>query len=430
VSNGRDHIETLYSFDLTDFFDEGYEDKSDRYSTYVVLYTHCLPSFLDLVEFIIESGVLAGNIFVIPKLYSAIPASVRRLDSLGVKLLDYQFDFEVGSFDQFARTHVAECCLTVQQHVRRQAKHQKGRNRVILVDDGGFLTDSWKNICAGENTDAVSIQQTASGMYDLTAGTPIPYINVAQCAAKRWFEAKIIATGVLSKVKSIGEIDYSKKIGVAGYGAVGSALVQSLLDHGAKVNVHDITSKNIPALKKFRYIPDQKAFLADSDIIFGCVGRDWIEPESIENLDRKKIFISCSSRDVEFAQIFRSYSYKSSTKDPFSDVMVFSRHPMSILNGGFPINFDRETEYEKQSEIVITRALILAAVLQARCVRAGAYNSSIKLSCSIQQQIVNEWLHQYSNEDGYLDFGVSKENFESIQWWYDESKGKRYSDFF
>ena len=429
VTNTQDHIETLYSFDLEDFFQEGYEQKSDRDSTYVVLYTHCLPSFLDLIEFIVESGVLAGNIFVIPKLYSAVPSTVGKLDALGVKVLGHKFEFGYGHFDQAAREHVAVACKNVQKYVRRQANHQQSRNRVVLVDDGGLLTDAWTNICNGENTDTVSVQQTASGMYDRNGRTPIPYINVAQCAAKRWFESKIIATGLLSKVNAIDEIDYSKRLGVAGFGAVGSALVDLLVKRSVRLNVHDVTNRHIPAVKKFRYISDQKAFLKDSDIIFGCVGRDWIDSASIRGLSGEKLFISCSSRDVEFGQVFRNFELYPTSHSQFSDLTVTNDGQKTILNAGFPINFDREVEYEKLSEIVITRALILAAVIQARCVRPGAYSQSIKLSCVIQKQIVSEWLRQYSSSRGFEQFGVSEKSFNSIEWWHAESKGKRYSDF-
>jgi len=424
-----DYLETLYSLDLTDFEQEGYVDKSDRYSTYVVLYTHCLPSFLDLVEFIIKNGFLAGNIFVIPKLYSAIPSAVEKLNALGVKILDYHFSFEVGKFDESARRHVASCCLEVQKFIRRQAKLQSNRNRVILVDDGGFLTESWNKICSGGNTDAVSVQQTASGMYNNQTATTIPYINVAQSAAKRWFEAKIIATGLLSKVSSIGEIDYSKKIGVAGYGAVGRALVNLLQDNGAHIIVHDVSNRNVPALRKFRFVSDQKAFLQDADIVFGCVGLNWISRETAHKISGSKTLISCSSRDVEFSELFQTFEHKNLDGDPFSDMLIYGKSKFHVLNAGFPVNFDRKVEYEKLSEIVITRALILAAVLQARCVRPGRYSKPIKLSCAIQRQIVRNWLEHYSSETGYLGFGVTKEQYESIDWWYEESIGKRYLDF-
>jgi hypothetical protein len=99
--------------------------------------------------------------------------------------------------------------------------------------------------------------------------------------------------------------------------------------------------------------------------------------------------------------------------------------PHIIFNGGFPINFDRQTEWERETEISLTRALVLLGILQALCVRKFSDTNRIeKLAIKAQRKLVCKWLDM--NQRSCLDYGVSEAEFDSINWWLSASSGQEY----
>ena len=99
--------------------------------------------------------------------------------------------------------------------------------------------------------------------------------------------------------------------------------------------------------------------------------------------------------------------------------------PFVVLNGGFPINFDREREWEDESEISLTRALVLLGVVQALCLparRPTKANEKLALKC--QQVLVATWLKRRNKT--CADYGVSEGDFYDMRWWFRESRGSEY----
>ncbi len=420
--------ETLYYIDPELFFEEGYTLKVRQSETLIFIYAHCLDSFEELIKFLIDSnGFLARNIFILPKSYSAIDDVVHRLSKSGVNILDYKFEFEVGKFDKAASRNIRDACQQVKSAWDSKNRFSNRASRLVLVDDGGLLTRTWyEEYGDPKDHQVVSIQQTASGTYEAPQRSRIPKINVARSAAKRWFESKIIATGVARKVLTLDVLGKGLHLGVAGYGAVGRALAKELTNNGERVLLHDI--EGLPAVKGqfFGIYREQKPFLADCDVVFGCVGRDWILQENINAAEGEKKYISCSSRDVEFRSLLLSNKWNEDD-EPFSDLVFFSSGKKTVYNSGFPINFDRCKEYEHFEEIVLTRALILGAIIQAICMSYGeTYTRPIKLAVNVQKKLIETWLRERGKDMKPSDYGVSKADFESLNWWIKESSGDRY----
>jgi hypothetical protein len=262
------------------------------------------------------------------------------------------------------------------------------------------------------------VQQTTSGL----ARPPfhdrrIPKVNVAGSTAKRWFESKIIANGITRKVLAgIGGLK-RRKVGVIGYGAIGKALADAMSAQQAEIvvydkcrNVHSHRHENAASLDEL---------LCKAEIIFGCVGKDVFEgcENALEAIGRRLILASCSSRDVEFQSLFRD-AIPAESQNPFEDVTIGTAGSHSILNGGFPINFDREREWEEESEVALTRALMLAGVYQALAdighhVIEGS--NIVPLGIETQKNLVDRWLdiNGLSTEQ----FGVARADFNDREWW-------------
>lgn len=431
----KQHLEAMYSFDFDDFEKEGFRQQVHVKDTFVFLYVHCLPSFEKLIAFMIERyGFLPQSIFVLPKRYSRIRSSLNRLKELNVNVIDSEFSFRIGYFDQAADREILRACKDVMAKISAKQKNKgQKKGRVILVDDGGQLTRVWQKL-NGRNggIETVSVQQTASGLFDKKFTFDIPQINMAQSAAKRWFESRIIATGVAQKVADLdhdlSDALITRRMGIAGFGAVGHALAKMLVEAGHEIVVLDpIKRPQIDELG-LEYHQDQCDFLRSVQTVFGCVGRDWLENDAIGCIRRRILFFSCSSRDLEFRRILREFQ-PDCIDPPFGTLRFSELHESRVYNGGFPINFDRTKEYEATNEIIITRALVLASVLQGMCMDTTFSNQPFKLATVAQRNVVFEWL----SENGSVDelegkFGVSKENFSDDNWWLDNSQGLSYSD--
>lgn len=189
-----------------------------------------------------------------------------------------------------------------------------------------------------------------------------------------------------------------------------------MLERGHKVNGFEINAFP-PDLQHISV--SQADLLANSDLILGCSGRDVFIDSDVRFSGRSKIFASCSSRDVEFRTLLnvlpvgRAYETASG--------FVNDSHCV-VLNGGFPINFDRKQEWERPEEIALTRSLIGEAVVQAADL-IGAPALGIMQDPVVQASVVRAWITQLgpqtklrmptdlteawfvSNSEGYLATG-------------------------
>ena len=209
-------------------------------------------------------------------------------------------------------------------------------------------------------------------------------------------------------------------VGVIGIGALGAALAEDLAKQGARVFAYDVRSGyRVPkGAVKCRCLKD---LLLCSDTVFGCTGDDVIDIGLLDGLERKPItFISCSSRDVEFRSLLRYYGMSSAIYGKTNIKTPTGTH--YVENGGFPINFDRVQELESADEIALTRALVLAGVLQAQRLDCSRPHSDVTmLSPTAQQHIVRSWMEARKSSPNR--FGVSNQSFNNPRWWETNSYG-------
>jgi hypothetical protein len=166
----------------------------------------------------------------------------------------------------------------------------------------------------------------------------------------------------------------------------------------------------------------------DAEIVLGCTGRNFMHGEVLElcGLAPGKIFVSLSSRDVEFKSLLLSDAGLSPHR-PLRDMRVKfdQRFSHVVANGGFPINFDRKIEWEQPEDIWLTRGLVLIGILQALAVAPGHDITAIeKLALRAQWDLIDQWLRSRGTSSS--DFGVSKDHFEDGHWWKRESGGTVY----
>ena len=204
-------------------------------------------------------------------------------------------------------------------------------------------------------------------------------VLVRRSAAKLLFESQIIARGIIRKLESL-ELLGGAGVGVIGLGALGSEVARALLNCGIQMLgtevgpvLSDLSAVSVPMEELMRHC----------NVILGCTGVDVLQSADIGSLGGRKTFASCSSNDVEF----RSILLRLPENSRFGSAKgVIGRTDCTVLNGGFPINFDRETEWETFDEIVLTRELCFAGLIQAKAL-IGAEAGGLMIDPSVQLRI-------------------------------------------
>ncbi len=254
------------------------------------------------------------------------------------------------------------------------------RGPLLALDEGGALhraiADGFAGQCAG-------IEQTTFG---LTPHWKYPTVLVCRSAAKLLFESQIIVRGILRKLDSL-HVLLGKNVGVIGLGALGRELARALLNRGiptlgAEVGAVPVDLRPITV--------SLNELLNRCDVLLGCTGTDAFRSVDLGTVFGSRVFISCASSDVEYHSIIRQLPSRKrfvTVQGPIGSMYAY------VLNGGFPINFDRDRERELFEEIILTRRLVLEGLVQAKSM-IGGVPGGFMLDPAMQLQVVNEWLEQ------------------------------------
>lgn len=353
---------------------------------------HLLETTGSLFESLISSGLPAQNIFVLGKLYSANKAVEDRLRELGINVLENQVPRRFGTFcDQFA-SDVRNLWAMVEASGILDRVTQ-----LIVLDDGGYAIAETPNSIL-DRLPVQAVEQTMSGLEiarDACAWVPI--IDVASSAAKTLLEPHLIREAVFRRTAST--IAKPSSFGVIGLGNIGQAVASALTQSGHPVFVFDKEKKNLPhdRLGNCMCCGTVSQVFDSADTIFGCTGSDFLahEPWWMNSKGRKTL-ISCSSHDQEFRTVLRQLcpiEVRNSTELFATLEIPTAGGSMSILRGGFPINFDGSRESVPAADIQLTRGLLLAGTRQALKSARTALTGRQPLSARAQKSIAQCWFN-------------------------------------
>lgn len=369
-------------------------------NTAILYIHHPLQTSKTLIESLIELGASPKRIFVLGKSYSESKAVVTSIKALGVF---YQANSPQLGLGRFQHSFIRDINL-LWSNVLADISGDSNIKNILIMDHGGHALAFTPAVIL-ENYKIVGIEKTTAGLINPAHnGLPFPLIEVASSAAKRILESSLIATAVVDKLFSQLPCISGKNLscGVVGYGAIGKAITEKLLSLGHKVAVYDGDPNQLKKLINAVPTNDLSFLISFSDYIFGCTGRNI--SKSIDNFKlcpRDKTLISCSSEDKEFLSLLQSINHNQKWKkgmNPLEDIHFQNSMgaKISIIRGGFPVNFDHSGESVPANDIQLTRGLVLGGVLQAiklfREPSTTAIAGNYKLDSDIQKFVVNEWL--------------------------------------
>ncbi len=378
------------------------EGKEGSLKKTAVFYVHHpLRTSINVINALIYLGTKPGNIFILGKRYSECESVVRALVAKGVHYQPCSIQTGVGQYSFSFIRDINWLWAKLIEELDDEVEE------ILIMDHGGHAI-TYLPLMLLKRYKIIGIEKTTAGFINSEQRglPPIPIIDVANSAAKRFLESPLIAEAVVNKIvsylpKNINDFVF----GVVGLGAIGNAVVRRLHILGCRLVVHDINAEQRHVLdnsKDIIFTSDLSALIASSDYIFGCSGRDISEGqlEQFNLATRDKTLISCSSEDKEYLSLLRLINQRATDVfDPLDDLEFKTTLGASIhlLRGGFPVNFDHSGESVPANDIQLIRSLVVAAVVQATeyFKNPSIENGVYALDSAAQRFVIQEWFkHQ------------------------------------
>lgn len=397
--------------------------------TAVIYIHHALYTSLPVLQAKFLLGLDPKNTFVLNKSYSECADVVKTTKSLGVHYQPCSKQIGPG---RFLQAFIRDINLLWEKAI----VNLKDVDNVLIMDHGGYAM-SYVPSEIIEKYNVVGLEKTTAGLInENTRGLPFPIIDVATCAAKKVLESPLISEAVVQKLTPLIPLNDEQLVcGVVGCGAIGRSIARKLLSLGRKVIIYDKVYNKLNDLSGAIFTTDLSSVISSADYIFGCTGNDITK----NNLDifrtcpRNKKLISCSSEDREFLSLIKKTQEEQSHRkkpQPFDDISYKNDFGavITIIKGGFPINFDNTGESVPAEDIQLTRALVFTGALQATTYfnnsqllnKSGIY----MLNPNFQELVVDEWVK--CRQSLTLSKTV-KDQFHNRQW-IAENSGGIYAD--
>ncbi len=319
----------------------------------VIACQHLLGTTINLFDIFIDRGLKPQDLFVIGKCYSSNIEVIDELTEMGIYVSPFSTSFQshISFDDQFL-----QYIEVFMQHIQSSVNF-KLYKKIIILDDGGhlllFANDFFKTF-----DNVVGIEQTSSG-YNLISKVALkfPVINVARSNVKLTIESPMIAGLIVKKIEKYftEEGIVSPNILVIGQGHIGKLILELLKQNGHYVAGHDLIAN------KTDYHGEWRNKISEFDVIIGATGDTILWPGEFGGLKKGVILISASSSDREFSASYLR-TMLSENNNCHTNIVV---NEITLLNGGFPVNFIGNRHSLPPEEIQLTRALLLVAVFQA-----------------------------------------------------------------
>lgn len=342
----------------------------------LVAFQHLLPTVGSLFEKLISNGWVASDIFVLGKCYSTVEPVYNSMKKLGIHVFKGTTPKQHGYYQETIEKDAADIWHHAEQRILNN-----NIKKVIILDENNTLyktiPQSLKNTCK-----LIAIEQTRRK-------TPysselFPIISVANSWVKKNLETFFIGYSITqSLIKSLKKNNItSQRVLIVGAGGIGRSCEKFLASKNYETVVFSGKNKDL-----------LKILIKNSDIILGCTGVDLFK--GINNFDflEQKVLVSGSVGDIEFSSYLKTIS--NPKQNEFADIKI---NNTTVINSGYPINFDRKKEQEKISDIQLTRAIVMAGIMQA-----FKHNQQfLEVNTDIENQVKHDWL-KMNNQDNIFE---------------------------
>jgi hypothetical protein len=361
----------------------------------IIAHTHLLPNNLPLFRHL--SALLDfGRIYVMDKPYSTVRSVLNELVLSGFEVIPVRMDANLPYEFAVSKSLDVLWDKVIDDQKRRQYK------KLLIIDDGGDVWQSipWNKL---EGVAIAAVEQTQRGIARTVQSEMRfpPIVSVASSGIKKIVESEFIGLSIVKKLADIGSLGIATRVGIVGMGSIGIAVEKALRERGISALFYDpkyyATQSDTP-----RKRDSLDVLLDECDLIIGTTGTDALKGLPFERVTSgRKILASASSADLEFSSLLKLASTRS---DPFETVTIplHDQLTIEIINGGYPINFDRIKDSTPDDDIVLTRCLMYIGAMQAlERIDNGVLESAVyNIDTVSQKRTLERWITE-KNTSGH-----------------------------
>jgi S-adenosylhomocysteine hydrolase len=411
----QDHVpQPITDLPLLDWV-ASHTSKSRLHDCAIIAHTHLLPNNRPLFRHL-ASLLDFGRMYVIDKPYSTVRSTFNELVWAGFEVVPVRMEQNLPY--EFA---VKKSLDVLWRKVVDDQKRRKFK-KLLIIDDGG---DVWRTIPWDELTGVqiAVVEQTQRGIAYLENGTVHdhpPIVSVASSGIKKIVESDFIGVSVVKKLSDLGELQRAQRIGIIGMGSIGQAIERELASREIQPYSYDPVYHVNPPLSP-NTCPTLDTLFNECDLIIGTTGTDALKGLPWNRvITGKKVLVSASSADLEFASLLKLAPTLPASFDTVS-IVVHDSLTVEILNGGYPVNFDREKDTTPDEDIVLTRCLMYIGAMQAMELIDSSTTESVvyNLDTVSQEHLLRRWI-EYKKEIGQQSSVTQEQvheivNFTSLQ---------------
>jgi S-adenosylhomocysteine hydrolase len=351
-------------------------DKVDFSNTVLVGIQHLLSTNVSLLVKLHEAGLDYERMFLLGKVYSSNLRVAETLQGLGVFVHQGSFELtDVGLRDNYS-VQLSKAAADLLVIANRRLRSQSRPRKLLVIDSGASLVTQVNDYRESIDAEVVAVEQTTSGARRIRELSTVlfPIINVAESQAKRRHESPYIASSIIENLETRTRalpartaLANSDAL-VVGIGAVGMQVAKQLRDKVASVSVCDLNDERLAAANTDSLqVVGLRDGLSRSQIIIGCVGKNWLPEDGERLIQDEAILASSSSSNIEFLGLdVLSRHDASGLRLAHRDYLVRVQNGRAwVLNAGFPVDFDGSPDPIPPRLIQFTRALMLSGIYQA-----------------------------------------------------------------
>ena len=398
------------SLPLLDRIVEHYEGEAPLAGVTALLFQHQLRAQVPMVHALILLGLEEEDILWVDIPYSSNKRVQEELRAIGVENLRTCDDFRLlMPYSLYQRERAIRACGDL---LKSQPEH------LLVLDDGAYFLEAASCFESRFRRCAI-VEQTSRGFKKLKKNRTmaaflkeLPLIDVARAVPKEKLESPFIGAAVSASIAHNLEGHLAcpaadARCLVMGLGHIGRAVAEFLSQTGG-FKEENVLICDPPGQRGGKDAKPFSWWTRDDggtfDLIVGCSGTTSFDVGDAVFLNQGAVLVSASSGAVEFN---RRNVVEWATAHEFDDLSIgeglderdlhspiqihFPGRDVTLLNGGFPVNFDGRIRCVPDECIQITMALMVQAAVQAvRTEKPGVHALDVDVSIDLTQAYYQE----------------------------------------
>lgn len=239
---------------------------------------------------------------------------------------------------------------------------------VIVQEIGGYCAPSVRRLARAGVLGVVEDTKQGQWAYLRQTPLPVPVFTIADSPLKALEDVQVGRSIAYSVDRLLRTRFYRLlaecRVTVLGYGGIGTALVDHLQRHGARVSVYDPDPVRMAAaVLRGARVGDRSELLASAEVIIGVSGHRALTADDLDLLPDGVVLASGSSKQVEFdvpgllARANATVTVDEVTELAAGDRMVY------LLNEGKPVNFLEQSVLGRVLDLVYSELYLCTVQL-------------------------------------------------------------------